>query len=403
MSNWINVVLSAFGLSVLFFYAPAITVVAGLILVVYYHNQEIANVAGKVVGFVQLLALAFITAVVTQVLLTIVFGASFQTLVASGGLLAALQNPAAITSAVTKEVLALVVVLCAVYLMVTATTPQRWLFKVAMALSLLALTFQCWNVGTAGSQARHQMRLTLLTEEVLANISVRLKDFGLGLNRDTVFKEHRANMPTIYFALSDAYLYAKDGEGLKRGEPVKLGSRWFHLVDGQTISHNEISYLPVASFDDEKVTGWLRADRMSESEPSTPKVEALTPPVEELVAANPVKPAVVAPAVCQPSFDLAIENGEISEELVEASVGQWIATRFIPRNGELVKLGYFESAEDINRLQARIGKKVLTKINPKQDGVGWYTDIMVTGPNSANEPLEISVKRGLPLMVSVSI
>ena len=252
--NWQKVVLFSFGLSIMFVYAPLITLLAGAILLAVYNGQEIKNLAGKGLTFAHVLFIGFIIAVTVQAVLTIVFGASFDALVQAGGWFNALKNPAALQGGVIKEVLALIIVFCATYLAVTAPA-KRWLFKLTMVASIAALMFQCWNVNyplSAGSQARHTTRLSLLREEILSNADARLKKLGLVINHNTVLSEHAADMPAVYYATVDAYLYTKDGNGVKRGEPVVAGSRWFYLTDGETVTDvaTGITYEPVAAYDD---------------------------------------------------------------------------------------------------------------------------------------------------------
>ncbi|MDO8668944.1 MAG: hypothetical protein Q7K65_01485 [Candidatus Buchananbacteria bacterium] len=402
--KWQKVVLAAFGLSILYYYAPMITLIAGAIMIAVFNRQEIKNLAGKSVSFAQILFLGFGIAIGTQAILTIVFGATFDSLVQAGGLFVALKNPAAIQAGVIKEVFALVIVFCATYLVVTALTPQRWVFKWAIVLSLVALVFQCFNVNAplfAGSKGRHMMRLSALREEVLANIGSRMNGWGLHLNRDTFLNNHIADMPTAYFATQDAYLYLKDGDGVKRGEKVDLGSRWFHIVDGETIIDKAtgISYESVASYNNETKRGFMRVDRMSKSStiPKVVKKESPAPvPVEEAV--EPVEATAVKTVMLSVPEEL-----EMSRNTVTVKTGQWVPTGVATDFGDRVELAV-PTKEDVERLSAQIDGGFISELRPKQTADGLWCAVLsfnAGGDNVSRHQIELQLKYGLPLNVAV--
>ncbi len=411
--NWQKIVLFAFALSIAFTYAPMITLVAGGIILAIYNREEIKNLAGKSVSFAQVLFLGFAIAVAVQAVLTIIFGASFDSLVQAGGLFAALKNTDAIQGAVAKEVFALIIVFCATYLVVSSPTPQRWVFKWAIGLSLIAIMFQCWNNSLlVGSKDRHTMRLAALREEILANMDSRIKGVNSSLSHDTVLNEHSAEMPAFYYATSDAYLYSQEGDGVKRGEQVAVGSRWFHLMDGETIIDKAtgVVYEPVASYDDETKHGWLRVDAMSKS-PTAKKAVAVSAPTP-IVATPTSSPVIQKPVVTLLKATKAETVALVQEQAVEKSgnqitvkTGEWVATGFAPHDDVRIELGRFETIEDVSRLEARIaGGFIPSDLNPKQTDDGRWCAVLnfaTGGSNLARHQIELRLKYGLPLNVVV--
>lgn len=403
--NWQKIVFFAFALSISFTYVPMITLVAGAIILAIYNREEIKNLAGKSVSFSQVLFLGFAVSVAVQAVLTIIFGASFEDLVQAGGLFTALKNPAAIQSGVTKEVFTLIIVFCTTYLVVTSPTPQRWVFKWAIGLSLVALTFQCWNVNV-GSQARHTMRLSLLREEILANIDSRIKSLGLSLNRDTVLNEHVAEVPAFYYATADAYLYFKDGAGVKRGEIVTVGSKWFHLIDSEIITDKAtgLIYEPVASYDDETKHGWLRVDRLSKSV-TTSKVASLPTPVTAPVVPTSVAPVNTSlPKVAEVETVQPVTPVEKNSNSVVVTTGDWVATDIVPNFGDRIEFGRFQTPDDVKRLEARINGGIIPALMPRQTDDGRWSAILnfdTGGKNVERHQIELKLKYGLPLTVVV--
>lgn len=409
--NWQKVTILAFVLAIVNYYCWPIALVAGAILLFCYQGQEIKNLAGKGIGFAQVLFLSFVIAVAVHAVLTIIFGASFDILYQSVGLYNALKNPDAIQSGVAKEVFALIIVFCATYLVVSSPTPQRWVFKWAIGLSVVALMFQCWNVN-AGSQARHKMRLSLLREEILANFDSHIKGWGLSLNRDTVINEHSAEMPAVYFATPDANLYSKDVDGVKRGEEVAVGSRWFHLVDGETIIDKAtgVVYEPVASYNDETKHGWLRVDAMSKS-PTAKKAVAVSAstPVVATPTSSPViqKPAVILSKATKAETVALVQEQAVEKggNTVTVKTGEWVTTGFAPQDDVCIELGRFETMEDVSRLEARIaGGFIPNDLNPKQTEDGRWCAVLnfaTGGSNLARHQIELRLKYGLPLSVAV--
>lgn len=385
-----------------------ITLVAGLIILAVYNREEIKNLAGKSVSFSQVLFLGFAVSVGVQAVLTIIFGASFDDLYQAGGIFVALKNPAAIQSGVTKEIFSLVIVFCTTYLVVTAPEPQRWVFKWAIGLSLVALTFQCWNVNV-GSQARHTMRLSLLREEILANIDSRIKGVGLSLNRDTVINEHSAEMPAAYYATADAYLYSRDGDDVKRGEEVEVGSKWFHLVDGEVLTDKAtgVFYEPVASYDDETKIGWLRVDRMSKSSTAQKAVTVTTP---ASVITPVITPVVQQPITTAPSNEVVVpavvekKPVEKRSNSVTVTTGDWVATGIASDLGDRIEFGRFQTPDDVKRLEARINGGSIPSFIPCQTDDGRWCAILnfdTGGKNIERHQIELKLKYGLPLTVVV--
>ena len=409
--NWQKVVLLAFGLSIMFVYAPLITLIAGAILLAIYNGQEIKNAAGKSLSFIQVLALGFIIALTAQAVLTIIFGASFDTLVQAGGLLIALKNPDAIKVGVIKEVFALIIVFCMAYLVVTAPTPQRWLFKWAIVLSVIALMFQCWNNRfplSDDSKDRYTDRLSLLREEVIANMGSRLDHWNSLLNHSTVLNEHTANMPTAYYATPDAYLYEKDGDGVKRGEKVKVGSRWFHLVDDEVITDvaTGITYEPVAAYNDETKRGYLRVDRLSKNKPVIKTaVASVSPP--KSVSPPPLRIEIEITPPKEESKPL-INKEEIiladNSNLITVTTNEWVTTGIATNLGDRVELGRFPVSDDVKRLQARIaGGFPAIDLKPKRSSDGRWCAVLRRSDDNEEKnchQIELRLKQGPPLMVT---
>ena len=407
--NWQKVVLLAFSLSIMYVYAPLITLLAGAILLVIYNRQEIKNVASKSLSFIQVLFMGFIIAVTVQVVLTIIFGASFDILVQAGGWFNGLKDPDPLRIGVIKEVFALIIVFCATYLVVTAEKPQRWLFKWAMVLSLVALLFQCWNVSlSAGSQARHTMRLSLLREEILANADARLKKLGLMLKRNTVLNEYAADMPAVYYAANDAYLYEKDGNGVKRGELIEAGSRWFYLTDGETITDapTGITYEPVAAYEDETKRGWLRLDRISKSEPVAKSKPMALPVIQSVLspAQNMASRPAVAVALAKVEPAVAAEAVGVDSDRVLAKSGVWTKSQVTLQFSDHLVLGPLAALEDVERLEVKLGGQLVPNCrSEKTDAGNWSVvlDLNAGGENGSCQSVELRLQYGFPLNVDV--
>lgn len=400
--NWQKVIGIAFGLSVMFTYFPVIAFLAGIIILAIYNRQDVKELAGKSVSFAQVLCLSFAIAVATQAVLTLIFGARFEYSMAVSGLFTALDNPDAIKALVAKEVFALIIVFCVTYLVVTSTRPNRWVFKLAIVFSLVALIFQCWHGSLSKEQQnRHDGQLSLLRDAVIANVDSRINDVGLLLKRDTVISKQ----PACYYALADAHLYFPEGDSVQRGEPVKVDSKWFLLTVSDNIVDpvTGISYSPVASYDDETKTGWLRVDQMSKS--------PVTPPIASSLSAIKAKSPIVdqqeildvVPLESVKQLKSSVLESEKNSNAVVVSTGSWTPSGFDKRLGEKVQLGPFIGIEDINRLEVKVGDKISSSLKylPTNDGLIVVLNCSGVDDTVGLHPIELHLKYGLPLSVTV--
>ena len=416
MNTWKpwQVVVLAIGLAVGFAYLPLITTIAAGILLVVYREAEVKNAVGQTKTFVTSLVLATGAAIVFNLILGWFFGTSLKPLVVAGGLPAILKNPGVLSSAVFKELVALIAVASVFYLWFTSEKPRRWLFKLALVVSLAYLGWNAWDAYAplpVTSKARSHIRTVLIRQDIHRWWESWFKDRGMAISYDAMIRDLKAEVPPILVLVRDAPRWQEEGGKLVEKEIRKKGERFFFLpnLDGSPLRDHEttLPYARVALEADEAVTGYIRLDLLvyeTEYVKQFQPIEVDKPNQKVASIAREVSPPPKPPVLPAPVITSQPKpRSTTRDDVVVAKVHEWTDSEVIPYPGDVIEFGPFKDPKDVNRLLCRVGGEPSIDLQPVELWDGRYVGRVTCegGPNIIAAPQRVKVSSGQPLSVPI--
>lgn len=235
------------------------------------------------------------------------------------------------------------------------------------------------------------------------------------LNVRLKFGELQKGVPPTAVVVTATALLEGSTETLHEGQKLKAGTVLFILVqDKQEIIYG-LPYVHVQLFNEPEVNGYVRVDALQLG--TAPSLQSPSRVVPVVMSAPPSTPASFPTPTpskvktlglqeeSEPGHTIHKVNQEVLEDSVTVSAARWADSRIIPRAGDVLEFGPFESEEDARRLMTRTGNLPIDRFIPDEpyEGVWMVHADCIGGPNLENHHLRLKVERGSPLMVKIKL